>query len=81
MHTVKDPDVLSVSPAVSSAVTESWKFAASEICNLLHNVRDSGMADIHTLEHKIQGLATSMNQQTSIIERLQGDVRQQKQVI
>ena len=66
--------------AVASVVTDSWKYAAAEICNLLHTVRDSGMADIQTLEQKIESLVTSMNEQTDIIENLQGELMQQKQV-
>jgi len=43
-------------------------------------VRDSGMADVLLLEQKVQDLVSSMNQQTEIIERLNSDLQQQKEV-
>lgn len=43
-------------------------------------VRDSGMADIHLLDQKIQDLVSSMNQQTEIIEQINSDLQQQKEV-
>ena len=43
-------------------------------------VRDSGMADIHLLDQKIQDLVSSMNQQTEVIEQINGDLQQQKEV-
>ena len=63
-----------------AAVNDSWKFAAVEICNMLHKVRDSGSSDMHLLELKVQELLTSMNQQAEMIEELNQDLRKQKEV-
>ena len=70
--------VLSV--AISTAVTDSWKFAAVEICNMLHQVRDSGSEELHELDGKIQQLVDTMNQQTQVIEQLNAEIQQQRQV-
>ena len=66
--------------AVGSVVNDSWKFAAVEICNMLHKVRDSGSADLHLLEHKMHELLGSMDAQSKTIQQLQSDLMQQKQV-
>jgi len=66
---------------VSTAVTDSWKFAAVEICNMLHKVRDNGTADLQMLDQKIQELVYTMNQQTEMIEQLNGDLHQQKELL
>lgn len=43
-------------------------------------VRDSGVADMQTLERKVNEMVDSMNQQTRVIEQLNIDLRNQKQV-
>ena len=48
--------------------------------SLSHKVRDNGSADLHLLDQKIQELVYSMNQQTEMIEQLNGDLQQQKEV-
>lgn len=46
----------------------------------MHQVRDNGTADLQMLDQKIQELVYTMNQQTEIIEQLNGDLHQQKEV-
>ena len=70
----------SPSSAIDTAVTDSWKFAAVEICNMLHQVRESGSDELQELDGKIQELVYSMNQQTQVIEQLNGELQQQQQV-
>ena len=48
--------------------------------SLSHKVRDNGSADLHLLDQKIQELVYSMNQHTEMIEQLNGDLQQQKEV-
>ena len=62
-----------------NAATDSWKFAAAEICNLLQHVRDNGLDDVHGLESKIQAMVDTMQQQSTAVEKLQKDLAQQKQ--
>lgn len=66
--------------AISTAVKDSWKFAAVEICDLLHQVRDSGIEDLHFMESKINNLLASMHEQSECIEKLNNDLQMQKQV-
>lgn len=68
------------SPAISTAVKDSWKFAAVEICELIHQVRDSGMEDVNFLEGKINNLLASMHEQSEVIEKLNNELQMKKQV-
>ena len=58
-----------------------WLTPGDCIHSMPTKVRDSGMADVLLLEQKVQDLVSSMNQQAEIIERLNSDLQQQKEVI
>ena len=60
---------------------DSWKFAAVEIYNLINQVRENGLDDVHEMESKMRGLLASMNQQSEIIDKLGKDLQHQRQVI
>lgn len=60
---------------------DSWKFAAVEIYNLINQVRENGLDDVHEMETKMRGLLASMNQQNEVIDQLSKDLKQQRQVM
>ena len=66
---------------VSAKVKDSWKFAAVEIYNLINQVRENGLEDVHEMETKMRGLLASMNQQNEVIDQLSKDLKHQKQVM
>ena len=66
---------------VSAKVKDSWKFAAVEIYNLINQVRENGLDDVHEMESKMRELLASMNQQSEIIDKLSKDLQHQRQVI
>lgn len=59
---------------------DSWKFAAVEIYNLINQVRENGIDDVHEVESKMRELLASMNQQSDIIDKLSKDLQYQRQV-
>ena len=59
---------------------DSWKFAAVEIYNLINQVRENGIDDVHEMESKMRELLASMNQQSDIIDKLSKDLQYQRQV-
>ena len=65
---------------VSAKVKDSWKFAAVEIYNLINQVRENGLDDVHEMESKMRELLASMNQQSEIIDKLSNDLQHQRQV-
>lgn len=60
---------------------DSWKFAAVEIYNLINQVRENGLEDVHEMEAKMRGLLASMNQQNEVIDQLSKELKHQKQVM
>ena len=66
---------------VSTKVKDSWKFAAVEIYNLINQVRENGLDDVHEMEAKMRGLLASMNQQNEVIDQLSMELKHQKQVL
>lgn len=60
---------------------DSWKFAAVEIYNLINQVRENGLEDVHEMEAKMRGLLVSMTQQNEVIDQLSKDLKHQKQVM
>lgn len=68
------------STAAADVTNSNWKFVAVEICDMLHQVRDSGLEELQKMSDKIQELLSSMNQQTVIIDQLRAEADHQKQV-
>ena len=79
-HDTHSSNSSSVYVAISTAVKDSWKFAAVEICDLLHQVRDSGLEDIQFMEGKINNLLASMHEQSEVIDKQNDELQLQKQV-